>query len=191
MGQLGLQGSPATRAAEDYTSSVLSGKYLNANPWLDKTYGRAASRLGEEYNRIAMRDLESRFAAAGRTGGGARRHAIATAQDKLGDQLEDLATSIYGGDYARERGAMTALAPQAPGIAAGRYQGAQAALGAGREEEAYSQRLLDELIRRFSFQQDEPTMRLERYRAGVGAPVQTTRSTADSSQGSGFWSFFV
>lgn len=78
-----------TQAGTDQMLKTVNGDYLNANPYLDATYKKAADQVGA--------GIDSRFSAAGRYGSGAH-------QGVLGTSLGNLATDIYGGNYQAERG---------------------------------------------------------------------------------------
>lgn len=181
--RLGTRGvSPSVSGAQDYTADVLQGEYLGANPYLDAMYERASGRLGEEYNRIVRPQIGTATGRAGR-GGGVVNAYERMAQDQLTDELADLATQIYGGDYARERGFMEGAAGRAGQTAAAERAELASGLSAGLESESYEQRLLDDLVARFNFAQDEPYLRTERFGQLLGEPITTSRSSGSS------WSF--
>ncbi len=170
-GQRGLQGSPLTRSAQQQTQSTVEGKYLDANPHIDATYDKAASKVTEAYQRATLPGLESRFEASGRQNSGAYEGARRISQDQLGDDLSDLATDIYGQNYARERGLQTAAAARAPQLAREDYVDYSAAQQAGLAREQYAQRGVDEQVRRHEFAQDEPRERLSEYQTIIGHAI--------------------
>lgn len=88
----------------DQMGRVVAGEYLNANPYLDKTYDRAASAVTRNYNDVVIPGITSRFGLSGRSGSPAESYGVSGAQENLGRSLGDLATGIYGGNYATERG---------------------------------------------------------------------------------------
>lgn len=75
-------------AGQQQLNDTLSGRYLNANPYLDQTFNRAASGVG---NNIA-----SRFAGSGRFGSG-------NMYRSLSDGMNNLANDLYGRNYQLER----------------------------------------------------------------------------------------
>lgn len=91
--------SPVQQAAAQYGTNVLSGNYLNANPYLDATFNKAAGAVTNQ--------VQSNFAGAGRDARGADAQGLAT------DKYSELATQIYGGNYQAERDRMQQLVPQA------------------------------------------------------------------------------
>lgn len=80
-------GSPTVGAANDYVQKSLQGGFLGSNPYLDKTFERAAQ--------ATQGQLASQFAGSGRN--------VGASEGLRSQQLNDLATQIYGGNYANER----------------------------------------------------------------------------------------
>ena len=76
--------SPATAQLK----STIAGDYLNSNPYIDATFAKARDAVGA--------GIDSRFTSAGRYGSGAH-------QGVLGTTFNNLATDIYGNNYANER----------------------------------------------------------------------------------------
>ena len=77
---------------EDFYRRTMGGEFLagqGQNPYLDQTFNRMADQVQQRVN--------AQFGAAGRTRSGAH-------QDLLTDNLGDLANSVYGQNYERERG---------------------------------------------------------------------------------------
>jgi len=120
-----MNGSPVTQAAQNYATGVLgsspSSQFGSAgnpfasganpyggasNPYLDATFNRAADSV---QNR-----LQSGFAGAGRN--------IDAARPVAAQEMNDLATQIYGGDYAAERNRQLAYGQQQLGIGATGYE---------------------------------------------------------------------
>lgn len=95
-----LQSSPAMW--DLYTTG--SGQMLNANPYLDDMFGRASSAVGRQFSNNVMPGIASMFSGAGRFGSNQMAEGLGQAQQQYGDVLNNLATDIYGGNYARERG---------------------------------------------------------------------------------------
>lgn len=114
--QRALNGSPATRAAQNQLGQTMDGNYLYSNPvnvfaggmasgrdtgllgrfangdeqnqYLDSTYDQAAGKV--------RASMDGGFSKAGRYGSGA--HEAAT-----GDALNNLATQVYGGAYEQDQ----------------------------------------------------------------------------------------
>ena len=103
LGQLFMsQGGDA--AGMDQLMQIGGGSMLNANPYVDDMFNNAASRVGEQFSKYVMPGVTSMFAGAGRYGSNQHAEGLGAAQGQFGDMLNRLATSIYGGNYANERG---------------------------------------------------------------------------------------
>jgi hypothetical protein len=118
-------GSPLVGDAQKYTQGVINGNYLNSNPYLDQTFNRAAM--------ATQGQLASQFAGSGRN--------IDQSQFLRGQELNDLATGIYGGAYDSERNRQQQAASMATGLANQDYVdlGQLAAVGAQRDTYAQDQ----------------------------------------------------
>lgn len=94
-----------TAAIPEYMKTI-RGDYLNpaSNPYLDATYKHAAGLVGA--------GVDSKFEASGRYGSGAH-------QGVLQEGFDNLATSIYGGNYQAERARQVAAVTGAPAFDTG------------------------------------------------------------------------
>jgi hypothetical protein len=113
-----LYGNPAMQdlydfAGQDFLGSspaawqmnqTASGGMLNANPYLDQMFDRASSAVGRQFSKNVMPGIASMFSGAGRFGSNQMAEGLGQAQQQYGDTLDRLATDIYGGNYATERG---------------------------------------------------------------------------------------
>lgn len=101
---IGAYVSPFQQAAENYGRSVLNGDYLNANPYLNATFQRAAGAVTNQ--------VQSAFGNAGRNvmGVDAAANAVLGAAG-AGGGYNDLANQIYGGNYQAERNRQQQILP--------------------------------------------------------------------------------
>lgn len=146
-GDVNMDISPALA----YTQKVLSGGFMDGNPYLDRTFDRASSRVRQ--------GLDTQFAQAGRYGSDAHQNVMA-------DQYNDLATSIYGGAYDRERGYMDRAAVMLPTLYGQDINNLQGLLSIGATENA----LADQEV---NWDVYEPYKRLQMMQAGQGLMPQT------------------
>lgn len=129
--QMGAQratnGSPTVGAAQDLATKTLQGGFLGSNPYLDQTFNRAALQTQNQ--------LASEFARSGRN--------VEASEGLRSQQLNDLATGIYGGAYDAERNRMQDALGAAVPLANQDYVdiGQLGQVGAGRE--GYQQELLN------------------------------------------------
>lgn len=122
-----LAGSPLTRSAQNYAQQGLQGGFLNSNPYLDATFSKAAL--------ATQNQLSSEFARSGRN--------VGAAEGLRSQQLNDLATSIYGGNYANERQLQQGLLGQALPLANADYADYAALGGVGSQVEGLAQQYAD------------------------------------------------
>ncbi len=108
-----LQNNGIMDAATAQYLKTLKGDYLDPtkNPYLDATYKHAADLVGS--------GVDSRFESAGRYGSGAH-------QGVLQEGMNNLATSIFGGNYQAERARQAAATGGAPTFQTGRAGAAYA-----------------------------------------------------------------
>lgn len=123
--QRALQGSPVVDAAQNYAANTLnsaptsqfggaSNPYASganpyggaSNPYLDATFNRAADSVQQR--------LGTQFAGSGRN--------IDASRAVNADELNNLATGIYGGAYENERNRQLAYGQQQLGIGASGYE---------------------------------------------------------------------
>lgn len=110
------ENNPSLTAANNYSTSVLNGNPAN-NPYLNSEFNSAANTV---QNR-----LDSEFAGAG-------RNIIASAPVQA-DQLNNLATQLYGGAYNTGVQQQENAAAEAPQLASSQYSGLQNLFNAGQQ----------------------------------------------------------
>lgn len=79
------------------------GDYLNANPYVDDMFNVASEGVGRQFRNNVMPGVASMFSTAGRYGSGQMAEGLGQAQQQYGSTLNNLATNIYGQNYANER----------------------------------------------------------------------------------------
>lgn len=99
--QRALNGSPVTNSAQQYVTQSLQGGFMGSNPYLDDTFNKAAL--------ATQNQLASQFGGAGRD--------VNASEGLRSQQLNDLATGIYGGAYESERNRMQGVLPFAQSLA--------------------------------------------------------------------------
>lgn len=102
-GLMGMAGGAVDPSMAQLTS-IGSGAMLNANPYVDAMFNKAAGRVGEQFSNNVMPGIASMFSQAGRYGSNAMQETTSQAQQNYGDTISNLANQIYGGNYANERG---------------------------------------------------------------------------------------
>jgi len=115
-------GSPLNQSAQNYATTGLNGEFIGKNPYLDDTFNQAA--------RATQNQLTSEFARSGRN--------IEAREPIRADQLNNLATNIYGGAYDAERNRQQQLVPFASGLANQDYADIGQLANVGAQYEALS-----------------------------------------------------
>lgn len=148
-------GSPITGAAGGLAADTLSGKFLGSNPYLDQTFNQAAL--------ATQGQLASQFAGHGRN--------VDQSEGNRAQQLNDLATQIYGGNYQAERDRQQQTLGMSPMLGQAQYSDMDRLLGVGQFQENYQQRLMD-----------APGNALDQYLGRVSGNMgSTTRQTGSSN----------
>lgn len=157
-------GSPVNQAAQQYAQKTLSGGFMGSNPYLDQTFNRAA--LGTQ------NQLASQFGRSGRN--------VGESQFLRGEQLNNLATNIYGGDYEAERGRMQQMAPFAAGIAGSDYQDIGQLANVGETYDQYNQQVANQPATNL----DQYLARLSGFPGGTATQqIPTTRNRLAGAMG--------
>jgi hypothetical protein len=101
-GETGLRPNELNTNASHLVNNTLQGDYLNpdSNPYLQGTFNRAAD--------LTRGRLDSEFAGAGRN--------LGAAQPARSEELQTLASNIYGGNYQAERDRQQSALGQAQGF---------------------------------------------------------------------------
>lgn len=121
---LARSGESSNNAAYKLGMDTLGGQYLNANPYIDKTYNRAADQVQSRVN--------SQFGMAGRTGSGMN-------QSVMANDLGSLATDIYGQNYQQERNRQQQMMAFAPMLDQLRYADVNQLGQIGNEKRTYAE----------------------------------------------------
>jgi len=110
----GAGGSPLINEAQNLTQGVLQGNMLSpdTNPYLEQTFNRAAD--------LTRGRLDSEFAGSGRNMG--------ASMPARSEELQTLASQIYGGNYGRERMLQNSAVGQALSLGANDFNDINAML---------------------------------------------------------------
>ena len=181
-------GSVAGGAAQGLFGSTIAGDYLNANPYLDANYDRAAEAVKRNYQDVVQPGVDAGFSKGGRFGSRWHDKTMGTAQDKLGENLSGLANQMYGGNYATERANQQKMLNAAPMMTGFETLDSQRIGQVGAYQDMLNQRPIDEAMARHNFGQQENEAYLDRYLNRVnstGAGYGTTTRTTDAGGSSG------
>jgi hypothetical protein len=173
-------GNPLLPAAQRQQEDVISGKYLQNNPYFEQALAGAAQGATTNYM-DAIKSAQSGASQAGRYGSNVsadiQNRAANTLSQTLANKYGDLAYS----NYANERAMQNAAATGAPALANADYADIQQLMNVGKTREDYSKTALQSDIDRFNFEQNKPYQKLSAYLgAAYGAPTGTVSTTTQS-----------
>lgn len=162
---------------------TLQGKYLDpsTNPYLAATYGKAADAVTRSYQTATAPATDAAFAAAGRYGSGARQQQISNNQRDLGTTLDNLATSIYGGNYATERGNQMATMGNLGPMLQASYTPSTAAVNVGQSQQQQDQAQLTDQVNRWNFNQMAPWQNLGLFQSAISGNYGQNGTTSSTS----------
>lgn len=149
--QRATNGSPLTTAAQDYATKSLNGGFLGSNPYLDQTFNQAAMQTQGQ--------LASQFGGAGRN--------VGASEGLRSQQLNGLATGIYGNAYNTDRQLQQGVLSQALPLANQDYTDLSQLRAAGTDVEGLAQEYAN-----------QPGQNLDQYLGRVGAiPAGSTQTS--------------
>lgn len=186
----GQAGSPFMDASGRNATDTLEGKYLSpeSNPWLAGTFDSAADAVTRQFKTATAPTTDAMFSGNGSYNSSARYNAHNNNNMGLGSTLNNLASDIYGGNYARERQNQMAMQGMVPSLTSARYIDPMAAIGAGEAMQGQNQRELSDKVNRFNFNEMSPWQTLGLYKQlvdGQYGQSGSTTTTQPSQSGSG------
>jgi hypothetical protein len=175
-----LAGNPLLTQAQQQQSDVISGNYLQNNPYFDRAMAGAAQGATQNYM-DAIKQAQGGASLAGRYGSNVsadiQNRAASTLSNTLANKYGELAYQNYGAERARQE----AAAMGAPTLANADYADIQQLMNVGKTAEDYQKTALQADIDRFNFEQNKPYQKLSAYLgAAYGAPVGTVSTTTQS-----------
>lgn len=178
-----LGGNPLLPAAQQQQQDVISGQYLQNNPYFNQALAGAAQGATQNYY-DAIKSAQSGASSAGRYGS----NVSADIQNRAANTLSNTLANKYGElayqNYAGERGMQNQAAQNAPALANADYADIQQLMNVGKTAEDYQKTALQADIDRFNFEQNKPYQKLSAYLgAAYGAPTGTVSQTTQSGGG--------
>jgi len=162
---LGTSGNPTLGAANGYAQNTLDGNYLNpsSNPYLASTFQQAAKGVQNQ--------VSSEFGNAGRN--------IEASIPVQNDQMNQLATQIYGGNYQNERNLQQQAAATVPGLNTSNLANLGAVGQAGALEQQQAQNYIGGAQSAWNYNQQLPYTNLTNYMGLINSlahPVTQTNT---------------
>jgi hypothetical protein len=181
--QRALQGNPLLPAAQRQQQDVISGQYLQNNPYFNQALAGAAQGATQNYN-DAIAQAQSSLSKAGRFGS----NVGADIQNRAATTLANTLANKYGElsyqNFANERAMQNQAAQYAPTLAQADYADISQLANVGKTAEDYQKTALQADIDRFNFQQNLPYQKLSSYLgAAYGVPSGQVSTTTQSGGG--------
>jgi hypothetical protein len=181
-GNRAMAGNPLLPAAQQQQQAVISGQYLQNNPYFNQAMAGAGQAAGQSYF-DAINAAQSGASTAGRYGSGAQENLFNRAGNTLANTLANKAGELAYTNYAAERGRQEAAAMGAPALANADYTDINQLLKTGQAQEDYANTALQADINRFNYEQNLPTAKLNQYAQYLSGTPQGSTTTSTSSGG--------
>lgn len=182
--QRAMQGNPLLPAAQQQQQNVISGGYLQNNPFFNQAMAGAGQAASQQYF-DAINQAQSGASKAGRYGSGVQENMFNRAGTTLANTLANKAGELSYQNYAAERGRQEAAAAGAPQLAMADYADIGQLAQAGQTAEGYQQSALEDQINRFNFEQNLPQNKLNQFLTQVYGAPQGSQSTSTSKSSGG------
>lgn len=160
--QRALNGSPAVNAAQNYITNGLQNP--QSNPYLDKMFQQAADATRGQ--------LTSEYARAGRN--------VNASAPVRADQLNNLATSIYGNAYNTDVASRNQMLGQVLPLANQQYTDYAQLRGVGSAMEDLTSRYQQDAANRWNYEQAAPGVALDDYIRRITGQMQGQTSTTST-----------
>jgi hypothetical protein len=162
-------GPNASTGAQGANEFETSGALLNPsmNPYLQGTFQQGAQQV--------QNNLDSQFGSAGRN--------IIGSAPVQSDEMNNLATQLYGGAYQQGVNTMTQASALAPSIDAGTYLPSQELLSSGSGLQGQTQNLINAQQNQWNYNQTLPYQQLSWYSSLLGQNTSPFSSQSSNTAG--------
>jgi len=181
-GNRALQGNPLLPAAQQQQQDVISGQYLNSNPYFNQALAGASQGATQTYM-DAIKQAQGGASMAGRYGSGVSADIQNRAANTLANTLANKYGELAYGNYNTERARQEAAAMGAPALANADYTDINQLLKTGQAQEDYANTALQADINRFNYNENLPTAKLNQYAQYLSGTPQGSTTTSTSSGG--------
>jgi hypothetical protein len=175
-------GNPLLPAAQRQQQDVISGQYLNSNPYFNQALAGASQGATQAYM-DAIKTAQGGAAMSGRYGSGVsadiQNRAANTLSNTLANKYGDLAYQNYNAERARQE----AASGLAPTLANADYTDINQLLKVGQAQEDYANTALQADINRFNYNENLPTAKLNQFAQYITSTPQGSTTTSTSSGG--------
>lgn len=173
-----LNGNAAMNTAQGALQATAGGAFLNSNPYLDANVNAASQNVVKNYQLATAPQRANQMASSGSFGNSGVQQMQLEDQRQLQGSLGNIASSMYGQNYANERGNQMQALGMAPQYANQDYTDAAQLMGAGNILQNDQQGRLDQDYQNWQEARDYPKQQLAIMNGGFGAQNgQTTSGT--------------
>lgn len=151
-----LGGSDVMNAGQQNVMDTLSGKFMNANPYMDAMFKNAASGITDAYRTGTAAQTDASAARSRNIGGSAYEQMVVQNERNLANSLSDAAANIYGQNYNNERANQLQAWNAAQSYGQAPYQDASQLMNAGQVLQDQAQQGKDFNYQQFMEQQNLP-----------------------------------
>lgn len=180
----GTQGTPFMPASQQNATDTLSGKYLDpsSNPYLTDTFNAAADAVTRQFKTATAPTTDAMFSGNGAYNSSARYNAQNNNGLGLGTTLNNLATSIYGGNYTNERQNQIATQGMVPQLTSAGYIDPTMVANAGTAQQTQNQNELTGQVNQFMNNQMLPWQTMQMYQGLIGGNYGQSGTTQTTQQ---------
>jgi hypothetical protein len=165
-------GNQTMNMSEGYNRDVLSGKYLNSDPFQDELFNNIKQKV--------MPAVNSQFMGSGRSGSSLQG-------DTLTRALTESYAPIASQNYQFGMGQMDAAANRAPMYAADDYTDIGALEAIGQQKQGLAQNELQDAVNRFNFNRDFAANNLGQYQGFIGGNYGGSSTSSTPYQKPSIW----
>jgi hypothetical protein len=183
----GIQGNvnnPMLNASKGYTSDVLSGKYMQGNPYLQDVINKSTKDITSSFQKSALPQMQSNLARQGAFGGSGWSQANRDINEGFAESLADTISNLRYQDYGQERGYMDQSSGRAADLSQIDLGNLQAALSASDIDRQRQQQQMDVDYGDFTEQRDWLFRALQGLQGGLGN-VEGLYGKTGTTSGSG------
>lgn len=177
--------NPMLNASKGYTSDVLSGKYMQGNPYLDDVINKSSRDITSNFQKSVQPQVQANLARQGAFGGSGWAQANRDMNDDFSQQLADMTSGLRFQNYGQERGYMDSASGRAADLANIDMSNAQAALSAGELERGINQQQIDADYGDFTEERDWLFRALQGLQGGLGNAQSMYGRTGTGGGGGG------
>lgn len=166
-----LYGDPVEAAARGSVTDTLGGRYLEANPYMDRAIGKSQQEAVDVYQNVLKPSLDARAVRARALGSSGYESALKDMNEGLLETIGDIGVQQRSTMYDAERARQLAATQFAPTLAQMPYQNAQMLMGAGDVERMSEQDKATAAYEDWLMQQMYPYQQLDVFGGGLGSAL--------------------